>query len=135
MTAGPSPSVTALLALEDGRLYAGASGGLFVAASIGGSFEAVPSVGDLAGTEVVTLFHSPDGVLWAGTTRGLARLLPGGALTRVDVTGLPDQSVSVIASGPRGGLLLGVTEAGLFEVDVTTPVSYTHLTLPTSDLV
>ncbi|MBK6403765.1 MAG: diguanylate cyclase [Holophagales bacterium] len=120
LTAGPSPSVTALLALEDGRLYAGASGGLFVAASIGGSFEAVASVGDLAGTEVASLFHAPDGVLWAGTTRGLARLLPGGALTRVEVTGLPEQSVTVIASGPRGGLLLGVTEAGLFEVDVTT---------------
>lgn len=120
VTAGPSASVTALLALEDGRLYAGASGGLFVAPSIGGPFEAVPSVGDLSGTEVVTLFHAPDGVLWAGTTRGLARLLPGGALTRVEVTGLPDRSVTVIASGPRGGLLLGVTETGLFVVDVVT---------------
>ena len=74
-------------------------------------------MGDLAGAEVVTLLRTPDGVLWAGSTRGLSRLLPGGALTRVDVPGLPAQSVTVLAAGPRGGLLVGVTESGLFEVD------------------
>ncbi len=117
LPAGPSPAVNALLALPDGRLYAGASGGLFVASSIGGPFEAVPSVGDLAGTEVVALLGTSDGVVWAGTTRGLARLLPGGALTRVEVPDLPARSVTVVAAGPRGGLLVGVTESGLFEVD------------------
>ncbi|HYN41701.1 MAG TPA: two-component regulator propeller domain-containing protein, partial [Thermoanaerobaculia bacterium] len=101
LPSGPSPAVNALLALPDGRLYAGASGGLFVASSIGGPFEAVPSVGDLAGAEVVALLRTPDGVIWAGSTRGLSRLLPGGALTRVEVPGLPALSVSVLAAGPR----------------------------------
>ncbi len=115
--AGPSPSVSALLASEDGKLYAGAAGGLFVASSIGGPFEAVPSVGDLAGAEVVALHQFSDGVVWAGTTRGLARLLPGGALTRVEVPELPARSVTVLAAGPAGGLLVGVTDTGLFEID------------------
>ena len=65
----------------------------------------------------MALLRTPDGVLWAGSTRGLSRLLPGGALTRVDVPGLPARSVTVLAAGPRGGLLVGVTESGLFEVD------------------
>ncbi|MBK9090625.1 MAG: diguanylate cyclase [Holophagales bacterium] len=117
LPSGTSPTVNTLLALPDGRLYAGASGGLFVASSIGGPFEAVPSVGDLAGAEVVALLPTSDGVIWTGTTRGLARLLPGGALTRVSVPGLPNRSVGVLAAAAQGGLLVGVTESGLFEVD------------------
>lgn len=117
VSGGPSPAVNTLLALPDGRLYAGASGGLFVASSIGGPFEAVPSVGDLAGTEVVALLMAGDGVIWAGTTRGLARLLPGGALTPVAVPGLPAQSVTVLSAGAKGGFLVSVTDSGLFEID------------------
>jgi len=119
-TPGPSPAVYALLALPDGRLYAGSSGGLFVAPSLGAPFEAVASVGDLAGSEVVALLRSPDGVLWAGTTRGLARLLPGGALTRFEARDLPRKSATVLASARSGGLLVGLTDEGLYEVD---PVS------------
>ena len=75
-------------------------------------------MGDLGGAEVVALLRTPDGVIWAGTTRGLARLLPGGALVR----GLPCRAFRPGPSpswrpDPRGGLLVGVTEAGLFEVD------------------
>ncbi len=122
LPAGPSPSVNALLALPDGKLYSGASGGLFVASSIGGPFEAVPSVGELAGTEVLALLRTPDGVLWAGSTRGLARLLPGGALTRVDVADLPAGTVNVVSAAPGGGILVGVRDGGLFDVN---PVSLT----------
>lgn len=114
---GPSPAVNALLGLRDGRLYAAAAGGLFSAPTIGAPFEPVASVGDLAGTEAVALLEGADGVLWVGTTRGLARLLPGGALTRFAVKGLPERTVSVLVPGLSGGLLVGVTEEGLFEVD------------------
>ncbi len=65
----------------------------------------------------MALLRTPDGVLWAGSTRGLSRLLPGGALTRVDVPGLPAQLRERPGGGPRGGLLVGVAESGLFEVD------------------
>jgi len=115
--AGPSPAVNTLLARPDGRLFAGASGGLFVAPSIGAAFEPVAALGELAGAEVAALLDGSDGVLWAGTTRGLARVLPGGALTRFPVKGLPERTVAVIVRSPSGGLLVGVTEEGLFEVD------------------
>ncbi len=118
--AGPSPSVNTLLAFPDGRLYAGASGGLFVASSIGRPFEAVPAVGDLSGTEVVALLQTADGVLWAGSTRGLSRLLPGGALTRVDVADLPPGTVNVVSVAAGGGLLVGVADGGLFDVNPVT---------------
>ena len=65
----------------------------------------------------VALLDGSDGVLWAGTTRGLARVLPGGALTRFAVEGLPERTVAVIVRSLAGGLLVGVTEEGLFEVD------------------
>lgn len=118
--AGPSPAVNALLALPDGRLYAGASGGLFVAAAPGEPFEPVAAVGELAGTEVVALLKTPDGVLWAGTTRGLARLLPGGALTRWESKDLPLRSATVLAPSPGGRLLVGLTDGGLFDLDPST---------------
>lgn len=114
---GPSPAVNVVLVLSDGRVFAGASGGLFVASSTGSPFERVPAVGDLAGTEVTALFRARDGVLWAGTTRGLARLLPGGALTRFEAKDLPQRPATVVDAGTRGGLLVGLTDAGLFEVD------------------
>lgn len=117
---GPSPAVNALVALPDGRLYAGASGGLFVAAAPGEPFEPVASVGELTGTEVVALLRTPDGVLWAGTTRGLARLIPGGALTRWESRDLPSRSATVLAPSALGGLLVGLGDGGLFDVD---PVS------------
>ena len=50
----------------------------------------------------MALLRTPDGVLWAGTTRGLARLLPGGALTRFDVPGLPAPPVNVRGGRPAG---------------------------------
>ncbi len=114
---GPSPAVNALMVLPDGKLLAAASGGLFVAPKVGAPFEAVPAVGELAGTEAVTLHRAPDGVLWMGTTRGLARLLPGGALTRFEAKGLPLRSSTVLVPGPRGVLYVGVSEEGLFEVN------------------
>lgn len=116
-TSGPSPAVNALLALPDGRLFAGASGGLFVAASTGAPFEPVVAVGDLAGTEVLALLATPDGTLWAGTTRGLARLLPGGALTMWESKDLPVRSATVFGPSPGGGFLVGLTDGGLFSVD------------------
>ena len=115
--AGPSPSVNSLLPLPDGRLYAGGAGGLFVAPSIGAPFQPVPAVGDLAGTEVTPLLAGADGVLWAGTNRGVGRLFPGGALTRLEVAGLPGGAISALALSPRGGLLAGVSEKGLYELD------------------
>ncbi len=123
LPAGPSPEVNALLALRDGRLYAAASGGLFVASSIGAPFEAVPAVGDLAGTEVVDLLQAADGVLWAGTTRGLAKLHPGGALTRFEAKGLPLRTATVVVPGSGGSLLVGLGEEGLFEVDPVAAVA------------
>ena len=122
-TPGPSPAVYALLALPDGRLYAGSAGGLFVAATIGAPFEAVAAVGGLVGSEVGALLRTPDGVLWAGTARGLARLLPGGALTRFEATDLPQKPVTVLAPGRAGGILVGVTEQGLYEVDPVAAVA------------
>jgi diguanylate cyclase (GGDEF)-like protein len=117
---GPSPAVNALLALPDGRLYAGASGGLFVAAAPGEPFEPVAAVGELAGTEVVSLLCTPDGVLWAGTTRGLARLLPGGALTRWESKDLPVRVATVLSPSPAGRLLVALTGGGLFDLDPKT---------------
>lgn len=114
---GPSPAVNALLGLADGRLYAGGSGGLFVAPSIGAPFQLVPTDGELAGAEVTPLLAAPDGTLWAGTTRGVGRLLPGGALTRFAAAGLPDGAVSVLASSAGGRLLVSLPEKGLFELD------------------
>ena len=117
-TTGPSPAVNALLALPDGRLFAGASGGLSVAPRIGAPFETVAVVGDLVGAEVLSLLASPDGAIWAGTVRGLARLLPGGALTRFAARDLPEKAIATMAPAAGGGLLVGVAESGLFEVDV-----------------
>lgn len=119
-TPGPSPAVNALLALEDGRLFAAASGGLFVARSAGAPWVAVPAVGELADTEVVSLLRTADGVLWAGTSRGLGRVLPGGAMTRYAPKGLPRGSASVVAAGRGGGLLVGLAEVGLFALDPAT---------------
>lgn len=115
--AGPSPSVYVLFALPDGRLYAGASGGLFVARSIGSAFEAVAAVGEVAGAQVVALHLAEDGTLWAGTARGLARLLPGGALTRFGPKELPRRAAPVVGGGRGGRLLVSITESGLWEVD------------------
>jgi len=122
-TTGPSPEVNVMLALPDGRLYAGASGGLFVAPSAGEPFQPVAAVGELSGTEVVALHLAPDGTLWAGTTRGLARLLPGGALSLYEAKGLPVRSVPVLAPSAGTGLLVGLTETGLFEVDPSAGVA------------
>ena len=118
--AGPSPAVNSLLALADGRLYAGGAGGLFVAPSIGAPFEPVAVDGELAGAEVTPLLAAPDGTLWAGTTRGLGRLLRGGALTRFEAAGLPGEAVSALAFSAPGRLLVSLSERGLFELDVAT---------------
>jgi len=119
-TPGPAPSVNELLPLEDGRLLAAASGGLFVARSPGAPWESVPAVGGLEGAEAVALHRTADGTLWVGTARGLGRLLPGGALTRYAAGGLPRGSASVVAPGREGGLLVGLAEVGLFALDPAT---------------
>lgn len=117
---GPTPAVNAFLALEDGRLLAAASGGLFVARSAGAPWDAVPAVEGLEGAEAVALHRTIDGTLWVGTVRGLGRMLPGGALTRYVAGGLPRGSVSTVAPGRKGGLLVGVAEVGLFALDPVT---------------
>ncbi|MHB8798341.1 MAG: diguanylate cyclase [Thermoanaerobaculia bacterium] len=117
---GPAPAVNALLSLEDGRVFAAASGGLFVARSPGAPWESVPAVGGLEGAEAVTLHRTADETLWVGTARGLGRMLPGGALTRYASGDLPRGSASVVVSGRNGGLLVGLAEVGLFALDPAT---------------
>jgi diguanylate cyclase (GGDEF) domain len=117
---GPTPAVNALLALEDGRLFAAAAGGLFVAPSPDAPWDAVPTVAGLEGAEAVALHRTSDGTLWVGTVRGLGRMLPGGALTRYASSDLPRGSASVIAPGRKGGLLVGIAEFGLFSLDPAT---------------
>jgi len=117
---GPAPAVNELLALEDGRLFAAASGGLFVARSPGAPWEKVPAAGGLEGAEAVSLHRSDDGTLWVGTGRGLGRLFPGGALTGFLSSDLPRGVATVVVPGRDGGLLVGLAEVGLFSLDPET---------------
>lgn len=117
---GPAPAVNELLALEDGRLFAAASGGLFVARSPGAPWEKVPAAGGLEGAEAVSLHRSDDGTLWVGTGRGLGRVLPGGALTGFSSSDLPRGSATVVVPARKGGLLVGLAEVGLFSLDPET---------------
>jgi diguanylate cyclase (GGDEF)-like protein len=117
MPSGLSPEVNALLVHPDGRLHVAAPGGLFVARAVGAALAPVAAVGTLAGAETIQLVAAADGTLWVGTTRGLARLLPGGALTRYEAKGLPARTVTALGEAPGGRLLVGVSEEGLFSVD------------------
>ena len=60
----------------------------------------------------------------------------GGLFVRCDVTSVEDADTAVAAASEMGPLRALVNSAGLGHPGRTiNPVSYTHLTLPTSDLV
>ena len=74
----------------------------------------------------IFLFQAEDGIRYLVRSRGL-----GDVYKRQTLVG----NINEFTTTTNGKILKGIKKYQISETDNTNPVSYTHLTLPTSDLV
>ena len=122
----PSLAVHAILAREGGQVWLGTPGGLRVVGPEPGA-KALPvasATAGLAEAPASCIVPGPDGTLWVGTGKGLARINPGGVPTLVAVPGLPPKGIEAVLPLPGGRLLVSVADTGVFE---GTPGSFSRV--------
>jgi len=107
----PSGTVNAIhrLPFDPDRAWAGTGAGAALLHAETGDVEQVVSTADgLPSSDVRDLACDADGTVWIGTTAGLARLLPGGAVEPVEDV---DGSVEAVCPDNRGGVWVATSTA------------------------
>lgn len=115
----PSNFVNTLFAGKDGRMWAGARGGLILMrnACNGGVAGVQKVYAPEIGRNVMAIAEAPDGALWLGTETGITRLPPGGGsqhLTRAE--GLTDRVIYSLASDKSGNMWAGTEAARVMSI-------------------
>lgn len=112
---GQFSSASAVLVDAGQNVWAGTSTeGLFLFQSH--RFVRAPAAAIL-GQEILALFESRDGTLWAGSTNGLGRKDAQGWKLFTTADGLSGNAVSAIAEGPTDNLWIGTRDSGLDSFD------------------
>jgi signal transduction histidine kinase/streptogramin lyase len=114
-------NVRALAVDGAGRIWAGTQGALILMKSSGEpAVERI--IHSIQGTrlDVTSLARGPDGALWAATSTGIARSLPGSGptdfqmLTREE--GLIDRQIDAVAQDRAGNMWAGTEGAGVMQI-------------------
>lgn len=106
---------TALVETPDGSLWC-ATAEAGVVRKVAGSFERITIADGLPSNLVHCLHAGTDGVVWAGTDRGLCRIGPDGLVTYSSQHGLASTEVIALAAARGGGLWIATNGGGVYRL-------------------
>ena len=122
---GPTQNVRALLRDRRGRIWAGTQDGLVLVRDADkegryGVEQVYREAGEVKSLDVTSLAQGPDGYVWAGSSAGIVRWLPGERppafrmLTRAQ--GLIDRQVNTLATDRAGNMWAATEAAGVMKI-------------------